>query len=73
MKQLIKGRDGRMRAAILGVSSGDGQTSTFQRPIQLLYPLETDVKHPYGGTDLLPLLCVVLSLFPDLSFSITSL
>ena len=44
VKQLIKGRDGRVRAAILAVPPGDGQTSTFQRPIQLLYPLETDVK-----------------------------
>ena len=49
MKQLIKGRDGRVRAAILAVPSGDGQTSTFQRPIQLLYPLETDVKTNSGN------------------------
>ena len=44
MKQLKTGRDGRVRAAILAVSSGDGQPSIFQRPIQLLYPLETNVK-----------------------------
>ena len=44
VKQLITGRDGRVRVAILAVSSGDGQPSIFQRPIQLLYPLETNVK-----------------------------
>ena len=44
MKQLITGRDGRVRAAILVVPSRNGQTSTLQRPIQLLYPLETDIK-----------------------------
>ena len=49
MKQLITGRDGRVRAAILAVPSGNGQTSTFQRPIQLLYPLETDVKTNSGN------------------------
>ena len=48
VKQLITGRDGRVRVAILAVPSGDGQTSTFQRPIQLLYPLETDVKARSG-------------------------
>ena len=41
VKQLITGRDGRVRAAILAVPSGRGKTSTFQRPIQRLYPLET--------------------------------
>ena len=49
VKQLITGRDGRVRAAILAVPSGNGQTSTFQRPIQLLYPLETDVKTNSGN------------------------
>lgn len=34
VKQLITGRDGRVRVHILTVPSGDGQTSTFQRPIQ---------------------------------------
>ncbi len=43
VKQQITGRDGRVRAAILTVPSGEGQTSTFQRPIQLLYPIETSV------------------------------
>ena len=42
MKQLITGRDGRVRAPTLAVPSGDGQTSTFQRPIQLPYPLKTN-------------------------------
>ena len=49
VKQLITGRDGRVRAAMLAVPSGDGQTSTFRRPIQLLYPLESDVKTNSGN------------------------
>lgn len=49
MKQLITGRDGRVRAAIIAVPSGDGRTSILQRPIQLLYPLETDVKASPGN------------------------
>lgn len=49
VKRLITGRDGRVRAAILTVPSSDGHTSTFQRPIQLLYPLETDGKTSSGN------------------------
>ena len=49
VKQLITGRDGRVRAAILAVPSGGGQTSTFRRPVQLLYPLETNVKTNSGN------------------------
>ena len=49
VKQLIIGLDGRVRAAILAVSSGDGQTSAFQRPIQLLYPLEPNLKTSSGN------------------------
>ena len=49
VKQLITGRDGRVRAAMLTVPSGDGQTSTFRGPIQLLYPLESDVKTNSGN------------------------
>lgn len=49
VKQLITGSDGRVRAAILAVPSGHGQTSIFQRPIQLLYPLETDVQISSGN------------------------
>ena len=46
VKQLITGRNGKVRAAILMVPSANEQTSTFQRPrpIQLLYPLETSCK-----------------------------
>ena len=40
VKELIKGRDGKSRAAILSVSSEKGRTTVLQRPIQLLYPLE---------------------------------
>ena len=49
VKLLITGCDERVRAAILAVPSGDGQTSTFQKPIQLLYPLETDVRTNSGN------------------------
>lgn len=49
VKQLITGRDGRVRAAILAVPSREGQISTFQRPIQLLYPLETNVQTTSGS------------------------
>ena len=40
VKQLITGRDGKVRAAILTVPSKDGLTITLQRPVQVLYPLE---------------------------------
>ena len=49
VKQLITGRDGRVRAAIITVPSRDGQTSTYQRPIQLLYPVEMDVTTSSGN------------------------
>jgi len=39
VKELIKGQDGKSRAAILSVSSEKGRTTVLQRPIQLLYPL----------------------------------
>ena len=48
VRQLIIGHDGRVRVAILAVPSGDGQTSAFQKPIQLLYPLEPDLKTSSG-------------------------
>ena len=42
VKELITGRDGKVRAAILTVPANDGQsTITLQRPVQVLYPLET--------------------------------
>ena len=41
VKELITGRDGKVRAAILTVPSKDGETITLQRPVQVLYPLET--------------------------------
>ena len=49
VKQLITGCDGRVRAAIPAVPLGDRQTCIFQRPIQLLYALETDVQISSGN------------------------
>lgn len=40
VNSLIKGKDGQTRGAVLQVASGSGRSSTLQRPIQLLYPLE---------------------------------
>ena len=54
VKQLITGRDGKVRAAILTVPSATGQTSTFQRPIQLLYPLETSWKKGHHNRSMSP-------------------
>ena len=42
VKELIRGRDGKIRGACLAVSSAKGNTTTLQRPIQLLYPLEVN-------------------------------
>ena len=48
VKELISGRDGKVRGAILAVSSEKGRTTILQRPIQLLYPLEIkgQIKQP---------------------------
>ena len=48
VKELISGRDGKLRGAILAVSSEKGRTTILQRPIQLLYPLEIkgQIKQP---------------------------
>ena len=39
---MITGRDGQIRAAILRVASEKGQSTTLQRPLQRLYPLEIE-------------------------------
>ena len=38
--ELLKGRDGHFRAAIVKTTRTDGQSMLLRRPIQLLYPLE---------------------------------
>ncbi len=38
--ETVAGRDGRIRGAVLRVSSPTGRPSTLRRPLQLLYPLE---------------------------------
>ena len=41
MEKLIKGCDEQIRAAVVRVASRSG-TTTLKRPVQLLYPLETN-------------------------------
>ena len=40
VKRPLVGKDGKSRGAVLRVSTGNGQCSTWQRPVQRLYPLE---------------------------------
>ena len=40
VQEIMRGRDGQTRAAIVKVASRDRQHSILKRPIQLLYPLE---------------------------------
>jgi hypothetical protein len=40
VQEIMKGREGRTRAAVVNVASRDRQHSILKRPIQLLYPLE---------------------------------
>ena len=40
IQELLKGRDGHCRAAIVKTTASDGQSVLLRRPIQLLYPLE---------------------------------
>ena len=36
---MFSGKDGHVRGAVLAVASRSGQSTTLQRPLQLLYPL----------------------------------
>ena len=40
IQQVLTGRDGLTRAAVVKVAASDRQHSTLRRPVQLLYPLE---------------------------------
>ena len=40
VQEIMRGRDGQTRAAIVKVASHDRQHLILKRPIQLLYPLE---------------------------------
>lgn len=40
VEEVITGRDGQPRGAVLRVPAKNGQTTTLRRPLQLLYPLE---------------------------------
>ena len=42
VKETIVGKDGRVRGAVLKLSTKNGQTTLLRRPLQLLYPLEID-------------------------------
>ena len=50
IENVITGRDGQIRGAILRVASEKGRSTTLQRPLQRLYPLEIEcyVKEPEG-------------------------
>lgn len=45
--ELITGRDGKMRGAVVKVPGKSGRTTTLRRPLQLLYPLELKCKDQY--------------------------
>ncbi|CAB3993181.1 Hypothetical predicted protein [Paramuricea clavata] len=45
VEDLMRGRDGNVRAATIRTSSG-GQVQQLQRPIQRLYPIEISTKNP---------------------------
>ena len=51
--KLITGRDGLIRGAALRLPSKNGQQTTLQRPLQLIYPLEITQSecHPVNGSD----------------------
>ena len=53
VEKLITGRDGLVRGAALRLPSKNGQLTTLQRPIQLLYPLEITQpeSHSEDGSD----------------------
>ena len=53
VKKLIIGRDGLVRGAALGLPSKNGQQTTLQRPLQLIYPLEITQSeyHPVNRSD----------------------
>ena len=44
--ELITGRDGRHRGAVIRVPTKDGRTTILRRPLQLLYPLEIKSEDP---------------------------
>ena len=41
VQELLQGRDGQTRAAVVKVAARDQQHTMLKRPVQLLYPLET--------------------------------
>ena len=42
VNQLLTGKDGLVRGAVVRITSGKDRVTDLQRPIQLLYPLEVD-------------------------------
>ena len=53
VEKLITGRDDRVRGAVLKLPPKNGQQTTLQRPLQLIYPLEItqSESYPEGGYD----------------------
>ena len=47
VQELIDGRDGKTRGAVIKIPASDGKTTTLRRPLQLLYPLEIKCKDQY--------------------------
>ena len=50
VEKLITGKDGLVRGATLRLPTKDGQQTTLQRPLQLIYPLEIEV-NPVNKSD----------------------
>jgi len=51
VENLMIGSDGRIRGATVRVSSKDGTTTTLQRPLSLLYPLEINTPNESSTKD----------------------
>ena len=47
VQELITGRDGRTRGAVIKVPASNGKITTLRRPLQLLYPLEIKCQDHY--------------------------
>ena len=50
VKELLTGRDGKIRGAVLRVAGKGRQATTLYRPVQLLYPLEVSQRIPETST-----------------------
>ena len=56
IEEVLPGRDGKIRGAIIRIASKGNRAALLQRPISLLYPLETDLDAvPLTDPDAVPL------------------